>query len=303
VLGGGDWGMPFGYEGAPPDEKFSARVLVVDHDYVETMQMKIVAGRNFSREIATDADDAFLINETAARQLGWDDPLGKYLERPASRNDDGSWNWQRGSVIGVVQDFHFRSLRESIDPMVMYILPASFSYFFVRVQSSDLPATLAFLEEKWRAFEPNLPFDYFFLDEVFDQMYRTEQRLGKIFGAFSFLAIFIACLGLFGLAAFAAEQRTKEIGVRKVLGATVGNIVLLVSKEFTKLVLMAFVVATPLAYYLMRQWLQDFAYRTAIGWWVIASAGVLALGIALLTVSYQSLKAALTNPVEALRYE
>jgi putative ABC transport system permease protein len=303
LLGGGDWGMPFGFEGAQHEEKFSARVLVVDHDYVETMQMKMIAGRNFSRDFPTDASEAFLINETAARQLGWESPIGKYLERPASRNDDGSWNWQRGRIIGVVQDFHFRSLHEKIDPMIMYMQPASLSYFFVRMQASQIPAALAYLEEKWHAFEPNLPFDYFFLDEVFDQMYRAERHLGKIFGTFSFLAIFIACLGLFGLAAFAAEQRTKEIGVRKVLGATVGSIVLLVSREFARLVLIAFVFAAPVAYYLMSQWLQNFAYRTGIGWWVIAMAGVLAFGIALLTVSYQAIRAALTNPVEALRYE
>ncbi|MGH7497213.1 MAG: ABC transporter permease, partial [bacterium] len=170
-------------------------------------------------------------------------------------------------------------------------------------QPSHLLASLARLEEKWRAVEPNLPFDYSFLDAGFDQMYRAEQHLGRVFGTFSFLAIFIACLGLFGLASFTAEQRTKEIGVRKVLGATVSGIVLMISKDFTKLVLIAIVVATPIAYYLMNRWLQDFAYRTEVGGWVIASAGGLALVIALATVSTQAIKAALANPVEALRYE
>ncbi|MGH7492123.1 MAG: ABC transporter permease [bacterium] len=301
-LGGGEWGTGFGYEGAQNNERLRASFLAVDHDYLETLQMKIVAGRDFSRNFATDASEAYIINETAARQFGWDDPIGKYIDRPI-RNSDGNWGSQRGRVVGVVQDFHFRSLHETINPMVMFIQPSFFGSIYVRIQSSALSATMASLEQTWLAFEPSLPFDYSFLDAGFDRMYRAEQRLGKVFGTFSFLAIFVACLGLFGLASFTTEQRTKEIGVRKVLGATVSGIVLMISKEFTKLVLVAIVVATPIAYYLMNRWLQDFAYRTEVGWWVIASAGGLALVIALLTVSTQAIKAALANPVEALRYE
>ncbi|MGH7496485.1 MAG: ABC transporter permease [bacterium] len=301
-LGGGEWGMSFRYEGAQNDAGLDANVVVVDYDYLETLQIKIVAGRNFSRNFATDAGEAFIINETAARQLGWDNPINKYLEKPI-RNQDGTWGRQRGRVIGVVQDFHFRSLHEQIKPMVMFMQPAFLGYLLVRIQSTDLPTTLAAIEDTWRALDPNLPLDSFFLEEGFDQMYRSEQRLGKIFGVFSFLAVCIAGLGLFGLASFTTEQRTKEIGVRKVLGATVSGIVLLISKEFTKLVLVAFVVAAPVAYFVMNRWLQDFAYRTEVGWWVIAAAGVLALVIALATVSTQAIKAALANPVEALRYE
>ncbi len=294
LLGGSDWGMPFFYEGAKEDELFSSRALVVDDKFIETYNMEIVAGRNFSREFTTDISGAYILNETAVKQLAWDNPIGKRFGRPSERNE-------KGQVIGVVKDFHFRSLHETIEPLVMYMVPEWFSYFSIRIRPANIPENLAFLEGTWQSFEQNRPFDYFFLDELFARMYRAEQRLGNIFGVFSALAIFIACLGLFGLASFLAEQRTKEIGVRKALGASVSNIVLLLSKDFTKWVLAANVIAWPIAYLAMNNWLQDFAYRITIGLEAFLVAGIIAMVIALVTLSFQAIKAAFTNPIEALR--
>jgi putative ABC transport system permease protein len=214
-------------------------------------------------------------------------------------------NQSGGRVIGVVRDFHFKSLHQKIEPLVIHLSYSAdaFINFVVRLRPLDMPATLAFLEQKWREVYPQHPFEYSFLDEDFDHLYRAEKLRGKIFGAFAGLAIFIACLGLSGLAAFSAEQRTKEIGIRKVLGAAESHIVFLLSREFILLVLLANLVAWPIAYWTMRNWLQDFAYRTPLQWELFLAGGALALIISLLTVSFQAIKAALANPVEALRYE
>jgi len=281
-------------ENDPPEKSYSMNVLYADYDFVKTMGMEVIAGRDFSREFAKDTS-AVLLNEAAARLLGWSEPMGKQLLMPG----DKTW---RGAVVGVVKDFHFASLHQEIRPLVIH--NAAYAQFLsLRMRSENIPATLAFIASKWRAFAPEQPLDYFFLDENFNGLYQAEQRTGKIAGAFTVLAVFIAVLGLFGLASFAAEQRTKEIGIRKVLGASVAGIVRLLSKEFVKLVLVANLIAWPIAYYVMNKWLQDFAYRINIGWWVFALAGGIALIIALLTVSTQAIKAALANPVEALRYE
>ncbi|MGH7452210.1 MAG: ABC transporter permease, partial [bacterium] len=205
--------------------------------------------------------------------------------------------------IGIVQDFHFASLHEKIEPAVFHIWPQRYSCFAVKMRVADISEATAFLRSTWSRIIPHQPFEFFFLDEEFNRQYEKDERVGRIFGYAATLAIFIACLGLFGLAAFSAEQRTKEIGVRKVMGASVAGIVGLLSKDFIKLVLIANVVAWPVAYYAMNRWLQNFAYRLDLGWWVFALAGGLALVIALLTVSTQAIKAALANPVEALRYE
>lgn len=301
--GGSDWGMPLRFEGAENNEMFSTRVLSVDNEFINTLEMEIVAGRNFSKEFATDVSEAFVLNETAVRSLGWEDPLGRYLERPTGRGADGQWQWQRGKVIGVVKDFHFRSLHEEIQPLTLFMFSDDASYLNVKVRSEDLSETLAFLQNIWQKHEPTRPFDYFFMDEAFDQLYQSEQQLSRIFTTFSALALLIGCLGLFGLASFMAEQRTKEIGVRKVLGASVASIILLLSKEFTKLVAIAFVIAGAIGWFAMDKWLQVFAYRIELGFDIFLAAGLIALLIAWLTVSYQSIKAALANPVEALRYE
>jgi putative ABC transport system permease protein len=269
----------------------------VDFDFLSTLGIKLKAGRGFSKEFATDVDQAFILNETAARQFNWDSPLDKEI---TWYDDD---NTRVGKVIGVVEDFHYQSLHRGIDPLILHVLPEGFNYVLVKLNANDLAATLAFIEKKWNAFDPGHTFESTFLNENFHQLYRSEEKMQSIVGYFTFLAIFIACLGLLGLASYSAERRTKEIGVRKVLGASVWGIVCLLSKEFLILVLVANVIAWPLAYFLMHDWLQDFAYRVTIGWGTFVFAGIAAAVIALLTVSTQAIRAALTNPVEALRYE
>ena len=278
------------------EEAITLPTYFIDAEFIPTLGIELAAGRSFSANVATDATSAFMINETAARQFGWNDPLGKMI----------NWdNTKKGTVIGVVKDFHTVSLREPIEPLVIQIFPEPMyvSYIIARLAPHDIPATLAFIKEKWQAFDPQYPFKYSFLDEDFDRFYRAEERLAQIFRYSSALAILIACLGLLGLASFTAEQRTKEIGVRKVLGASVSQIIVLLSRDFAKLVGIAFMVATPLAYFAMNRWLQNFAYRTDIELQTFLRAGLLALIMACLTVSYQAAKAALANPVEALRYE
>lgn len=269
-------------------------VYAVDPDYLATLQIPLVAGRSFSDAFRTDSA-AFVINEAALATYGWtpEDALGKQLER----------NGRPGTIIGVVPDFHFTSLHRVIEPLVLAYSPTEFSEVGLRIRGENIRETLNFLAATWSTLAPDLPFTYTFLDDKVAQLYTDEQKLGQLFGLFAGLAILIACLGLFGLASFMAEQRTKEIGIRKVLGATLYSIVLLLTKDFSKLVVLAFILASPIAYLIMEQWLADFAYRTHIGLMTFVIAGVAALAIAWLTVSYQSIRAALGNPIDALRYE
>jgi putative ABC transport system permease protein len=269
------------------------RMIYTDHDYIKTMGMEIIQGRDFSKDMSTDTTEAFLINEAAVRHLRLDDPLNTRFE----------WDDKKGKVIGVVKDFQFQSLKEEINPLVIHIWPSNTFVFAMRIRPTNVPATLGFIEDKWRELDPAHPFEYSFMDESFDKLYRSEEKLSQIFSLFSMLAIFIAAMGLFGLALFMVEQRTKEIGIRKVLGASVGSIFLLVSKEFAYLVLIANVVAWPTAYFLMQKWLQNFAYRVNMEPWTFMLSGIVALLIALLTISYQAVKAALADPVKSLRYE
>ena len=287
-------------EGAPPEEIRNIRLLLTDFDLLETLNLDLADGRAFSRELSTDST-AVILNEAAVKEFGWTETeaVGKRLVSPGFGDGD---DVQYIPIIGVVKDFHFQSLRDEIRPLGMFI-GRNLAFLAVRIRPDDIPGTLAAFEAQWQTFTPEQPFTYSFLDRDVDALYRADQRTGSLVGTFALLAILIACLGLFGLAAFTAEQRTKEIGVRKVLGASVGGIVVLLSKEFTKLVGIAFVVAAPLAYLGTNWLLQDFAFRVDLAWWIFAAAGLTALIIAWLTVSYQSIKAALVNPVEALRYE
>jgi putative ABC transport system permease protein len=269
----------------------------VDYDYIKTLGMKIIKGRDFSREFSTDKT-AVIINQQTARQFGWKEPLSKHLSRMTSKEGDMT----SYTVIGVVEDFHFDSLRNTIGPLIMYLGKANGLMSF-RINTRDISGTIALLRDKWNKFLPDQPFEYFFLDERFYEIYKAEQQLGKIFGIFAVLAIFVGCLGLFGLAAFIAERRTKEIGIRKALGASVSNIIRLLSKEFVILVAAANVIAWPAAYMIMNQWLKDFAYRTSLNFITFLAAGAAALIIALLTTSYQAIKAALSDPVQSLKYE
>jgi putative ABC transport system permease protein len=269
----------------------------VDHRYIPTLGMEIVAGRNFSEDFATDAEGA-VINETAANLFGWKEKaLGHILTNSNNQGEKKSYR-----VIGVVKDFHFKSLHERISPLMM-VLGNNSGSIIVKAKTQDIQGLLASVKKQWSQFNTEAPLSYSFLDERFEATYRSEQKVGQILGIFAGLTIFVACLGLFGLATFTAEKRRKEIGIRKVVGASVIDIVALLSKEFLKLVLIANVLAWPLVYYLMNRWLENFAYHIGIGWWMFALAGVSALLIALLTVSFQAIKAALNNPVKSLRTE
>jgi len=270
----------------------------VDADWIPTLDMKIVQGRNFSKNVSTDSS-AIVINEAAAKFLGYKNAINQQLYQSLGGKTEIS-NTVIYHVIGVVKDFHFNSLREKIEPVILK-LGQNNGALSIRLNASNLPVLMAQIKAKWAVLSPNVQINYSFMDQDFDATYRSEQRIGKIFIIFTTLAIVIACLGLFGLAAYAAEQRTKEIGIRKVLGADVSAIVAMLSKDFVKLVLLSIIIASPLAWYLMNKWLQDFAYRINIHWWVIAIAGAGALAIAIITISFQSFKAALTNPVNSLK--
>jgi putative ABC transport system permease protein len=282
-------------EGKPETENWTAHsIRVDDYDLLKTYGFEMAAGRYFSPDHTTDVANAVVMNESLAKSLGWDDPVGKRLDILGELDE--------GTVIGVIKDFHMRSLHHAIEPIAFYFAPR-FENLSLRIAGGDIRGTIAHLQETWEAFEARYPFEYYFLDQRLEQFYKAEQRLIKTFGLFSALAIIIACLGLFGLAAYTAEQRTKEIGVRKVLGASITNIFYLVSKDFGKLVIIGFVVGAPLAYVGMRTWLQDFAFRTNLGVQAFVLAGMAALLIATLTVAYQAIKAATANPIESLRYE
>ncbi|ULQ54380.1 ABC transporter permease [Flavihumibacter fluvii] len=269
----------------------------IDENYIPIMGMEIVAGRNFSKAFQSDSN-AIIINESTAQLLGYKDPVGKIIYSGANPGE----GTVPQTIIGVVKNFHFESMKQRIAPLCFTLGNANWVTAF-KVDSRNLPYIIKEVEKKWTAMAPTMPFRYEFLDEAFSNMYNAEQRAGKVVLSFSILAILIACIGLFGLASYMAEQRTKEIGVRKVLGATVNNIVTMMSKDFMKLVLLSAFFAIPLAAWGMHYWLQDFAYRINLSWWIFAAASLLAIVIALITISFQAIKAALTNPVKSLRSE
>ncbi len=272
--------------------------MYFDDDFIPDYGIDMVAGRAFQKEMKTDFMGVFLINEAAVKAFGWSRPeeaLGKRLQTGRG----GRVN----PIIGVTKNFHYRGLQSEVEPLVMEFLPWSFRYITLSIDISNLNETLAFVKSQWKALWPGHPFEHFFLDTDFDRQYRADEQIGNVFGIFTFLGLFIACLGLLGLASFTAESRTKEIGIRKVLGASVGGIVLMLSKQFTKWVVLANFIAWPVAYYFMDRWLKNFAYRIDIGIWTFVLSAVLVLLIAIMTVSYQSIKAAVANPVDSLRYE
>jgi putative ABC transport system permease protein len=285
-----------------PDDKTDQMVKTlryeVDYNYIATLGMEMARGRNFSKEYGTDST-AMIINEAAVRSFGWTPENA--MDRTITRNDNQG-NKATYHVIGVVKDFHFRSMHEKIGPLVM-TLNNGWGWMMVKARSAEVSGLLASMKKNWDGFHSDMPFSYTFLDDRFNETYKAEQKTGQILGTFAGLTIFVACLGLFGLATFTAEQRTKEIGVRKVLGASVAGIIALLSKDFLKLVVIALLIATPAAWWLMDRWLQEFAYKIDVTWWMFAVAGALSVLVALCTISYQSVKAALMNPVESLRSE
>ncbi len=269
---------------------------LVDFNFIDLYQLNIIAGRKFLPVFSEDTTGALIVNETAARQLGFDSPADIIGQ------DFSQWD-RKGKVIGVVKDFNQHSLQSSIGPVSFQVNPAMFEKMTISYQSADLPNLITQIENKWKQVTGNMPFDYFFLDSWIDSQYDAERRFSKIFGAFALLAIFIACMGLYGLTTAAVKKRIKEIGIRKVLGASVTGIVKLLSAEIFKLVIVSILVASPIAWYIMNNWLQGFAYKISIEWWVFAFAGGMSLLIALLVVGLQAMKAAVVNPVKSLRTE
>lgn len=294
-------------EGGQPtqDNMVGMQTWSVDLDYIKTFGMKMMTGRFFSAEFPSDSQ-AVILNESAVRQYNFEqNPIGKKISTFTGNNPDGSpdmKSMRSWEVIGVVEDFHFESLKQGIAPLAFFLDGNNGSVAF-RFQSKNTQDVISTIEKSWKALAPGQPFQYSFLDEDFANLYTTEQRLGKTFALFAGLAIMIACLGLFALTAFTAEQRTKEIGIRKVLGASVSGIVVLLSKEFGKLIIIAFILATPVAWWAISKWLEDYQYKVEIGWGIFALAGLIVLVIAFATMSFQSIKAAISNPVKSLRSE
>jgi len=287
----------FGAEGV--DEGFSLNLCICDENFLKTMKINLMKGRFFSREFRSDSS-AVVLNQTAVDLLNWDDPIGKRIN---------NWAKERGyfTVIGVIEDYHYESLHQKVRPMALFLSGGYFKrnedYISLRLKTDNVTETIDFIKNTWTHFVPGKPFEYTFLDEEYNRLYLNEEQTRKLFTIFAFLAIFIACLGLFGLASYSAQRRTREIGIRKAVGASYANIILILNQEFLKWVLIANLMAWPAAYFLMNNWLQNFAYRISLNSWVFLLGTSIALVIAIFTVSFQSVKAALINPSEALRYE
>ena len=287
----------FGAEGV--DKSFTLNLCVCDYDFLKTMKLELAQGRFFSKEFSTDSHGAIL-NEKAVKLLGWENAIGKKIN---------NWARNRGNftVIGVIKDYHYESLHQEIRPQALFLSGGYYknteSFISLRILTENVNETINFVGNTWNEFAPGKPFEYSFLDEDYDNLYANEKQTRTLFSLFSFLAIFIACLGLFGLAAFVADRKSKEIGVRKILGASVPRIVRKLNQTFIRWVLISNIIAWPAAGYIMSKWLENFAYRITLSWWMFAIAAALALLIALLTISFQTIKAALRNPVDSLRYE
>ena len=295
------WTYRFLPEGWPREKPKAMAILYADYDFVETLNLSLVAGRGFSKVFPSDLEAGFLLNETAVKELGWtEDPIGKKIEYYGAGSDEIE---KAGQVVGVVRDFHFESLYKPVEPLVITVAWPNMGNVLIKLHSESLISTLESIEQLWLSFTPDWPLDFSFLDDNIDAMYHKELRLSRTVKYFTSLAIFIACLGLFGLASFTAERRTREIGVRKVLGASILHIVILLWREFLRPVALAFLLAVPVAYYAAGEWLQVFAYREPVSALTIAEVGLLTFAVALATVSVQAARAALVNPVDSLRNE
>jgi len=282
------------YDGVDPMKLPTMAFLEVDSSFLNTYGVHLKEGYRLNDKSCPYSGTQYIMNETAVNSLGWKDPVGKKFS---------TYNGKDGFVTGVISDFHFKSLHEKIEPMFLYMRETDRGYIAVRINSSGISASVDFTKKVWERIISDTPFEYYFYDNYYDQLYRKESMLARIIVIFSIIAILIACMGLFGLAAYASEKRTKEIGIRKVNGAVVTEVMLMLNREFVKWVSIAFLIATPVAWIALHKWLEGFAYKTGMGWWIFALSGVAALVVALLTVSWQSWRAATRNPVEALRYE
>jgi putative ABC transport system permease protein len=293
-------GVSIDWEGRPKDEQLVVKYTVVDYDFFKTFKMDMIEGRPFSKSISSDVTGACIINKSLASMIGQESPLGKkiYFDHPEFPNSE-----RYVRVIGVVRDFHDETLHNAIQPFIFRIYRPFHMYVFVRIDPENTQEILGSIENVFERFSPGYPFQYIFLDDLYESQYRSERQLGHLFRIFGAIAIFISCLGLFGLAAYTAEQKTKEVGIRKVLGASVSSIILLLSKQLTRWTLLANVIAWPVAYFLMRRWLNEFAYRIHIGLDIFVLSGIIALLLTVLTIGVQTARAAVANPVDSIRYE
>lgn len=298
----GTWHLPtnFGsnsggaqWEGKDPEQQVLIGFNFVDFDFIETLKIEMAEGRSFSREFPSDLSKTWIVNEEVVKIMGKESVLGERFD----------FEGVDGTIVGVMKNFHYQHIRNKIEPLAIVVDPDSINYILVRIPPDDVSASLGYIEETWKQVIPNYPLEYRFIDERFDLMYRAEEKIGTLLRYFAILAVFVACLGLFGLASFTAERRTKEIGIRKVLGASVPQVTANLCREFFLLVLIANVIAWPLAYFIMRSWLQRYAYRTEFSFLVFLAAMLIALFVAILSVSYQAMRVARANPADSLRYE
>jgi ABC-type antimicrobial peptide transport system permease subunit len=281
------------WPGRDQGDQESIADVIVGYDFVKTLQLKLKAGRDFSADYGTDSAN-FLVNESMVAKMGYQDPVGRKL----------SWGNEEGIIIGVLKDFHFYSMHTAIDPMVIRLNEKQkYGTILVRVEAGKTKDALAALEKISKELDPKIPFTYQFADEQYAKLYNNEQLMSRLANCFAIIAILISCLGLFGLATFTAEQRIKEIGIRKVLGASVPNILSMLTTDFLKPVLVAILIATPVSLYAMQYWLQGFVYKIDLTWWMFALAGILSIFIAMLTVGFQAIKTAVANPITSLRTE
>ena len=263
------------------------------------MQIELIAGRNFSKDFPSDVNESFIVNETAVKEFKWKNPKEAHGKKLTWEFDVN----KKGKIIGVVKDFNFSTMKDKVKPLLIQVFPRWFWLLSVRLKTSDLTATMKDIEGTWNNIGGGAPFEYAFLEDDFNALYKSEQNMRSILSVFTFLSVLVACLGLFGLAAFTIKQRYREIGIRKVLGSSISDVVGLLSKDFLKLVIISILIASPIAWYASNKWLQDFAYKVEINWWIFVVAGAMALTIAFLTVCFQALRAASANPVKSLRTE
>jgi putative ABC transport system permease protein len=287
-------------EGQGGDQQSERNNICVDESFLKTYEIKLVAGRNFSKDLPTDETESFIVNESAARSFGWknEEAIGKKIYWYKLTTEP-----EVGKIIGVVKDFNYSSLHNNVEPLVIQIWRPRNSYVTLRLNVENISSTIDQLELSWKKCNPNRPFTYSFLDEDFDKLYKADQKLQTLISIFTFLSVLVACMGLFGMAIFEIEQRTKEIGIRKILGAGIIKIVRLLSEDFLKLILISILIASPIAWYFSNKWLEDFAYRTEVGWFTFLIAGILVITVAFATIVFQIFKVAVENPIKSLRTE
>lgn len=291
----GTWHHTVWWEGMKEDESLSMWFFVFDHDFIPAFEIEVVKGRNFSAEYSTDQKEAYLLNEAAVKALNLNDPIGKQFSAHGSDN--------RGTIIGVVKDFNFRSLHHAVEPCCIKMSSGSYDQLSLKLVGSNPYSAIKSIEKDWNKMGLGSPFEYIFISDDFEQLYGVEAQSGQIISIFTIISYFLSCLGLFGLIAHSAKERTREIGLRKVFGATVGRIILIVARDYSKLILLSFIIAIPVTIAIMNNWLQNFEYRINVGAWIFLIAGFITTFITFLTILYQSLKSAFTNPVDTLKYE